>query len=261
MRELFELIAGPVEPERLGSFFFLCARLLPLTLLAPFLRVRGASWLLVPALVVGLGLGLWPSTLGVAPVVPDTGAALARAVLSELGVGLVSAFILALPFWALGWAGELWSRWGGAWPEREQEPVPAPLAELSGWLAVLVFLAADGPAALLHGLAEGLRTWPLGATPRLWSEPAALLSASRAVGLGLSLALSVTLPFALVSWLLEAVLGVLQRGLVGLPVAALSAPLRPLLLLGTVLLSSALLLSRLPAVFREALLAARRLWS
>lgn len=263
MGALFELIFGPLAPHTPAVLWLLTTRLLPLCLFAPFF-VGHVAPLLGLVSLAALTLGLLPAALVSTPPppLPQSVIALAPALFTELLVGLVFAFTLALPFWALGWAGTLWARWGGGvLPATAAESGPVPLAELARLLGVLVFFAAGGPAALLHGLGEGLRALPLGTMPALLREPVLLLGVARSVALALSLALSVALPLALAIWLLEAALGALQRGFAGLPVASLAVPLRVLCVLGAVLLSSALLLSRLPAVFREALAVAQRLWS
>jgi type III secretory pathway component EscT len=259
---LFELIFGSLPPHTPGVLWLLAARLLPLCLLAPFF-VGHVAPLLGLVSVAALTLGLLPAALASTPPppLPQSVAALAPALFSELLVGLAFAFTLSLPFWALGWAGTLWSHWGGIAPEPTAESGSGPLAELARLLGVLAFFAAGGAAALLHGLGDGLIALPLGTTPALFREPALLLGVARSVALALSLALSVALPLALAIWLLEAALGALQRGFAGLPVAGLAVPLRALCMLAGVLLSSALLLSRLPPVFREALAVAQRLWS
>lgn len=260
MGPLFELAFGSLPPHTPAVLWLLSARLLPLCLLAPFFGGHVAPLLGLVSVAV-LGLGLLPAALASAPALPQSVTALAPALFTELSVGLAFAFTLSLPFWALGWAGTLWSHWGGVVPEPAAESEPVPLAELARLLGVLAFFAAGGPAALLHGLGDGLIALPLGTLPALLREPALMLGLARSVALALSLALSVALPLALAIWLLEAALGALQRGFAGLPVAGLAVPLRALCVLGAVLLSSALLLSRLPEVFREALAVAQRLWS
>jgi flagellar biosynthesis protein FliR len=260
VRALAELIFATLPVQTWCVAWLLVARLLPLCLLAPFFVVRGAPVVLSLATLAVLELGLLPVALAAAPVLSPSVAQLVPALLLELSVGLLYAFTLSLPFWALDWAGGLWSRWAGL-EDADREPAAGPLAELARFLGVLAFFAADGPAALLHGLGAGLGALPLGTTAAAFRDPAAWLALARGVALALSLALTVALPLALAIWLLEATLAAVQRGFAGLPVASLAAPLRVLLLLGLVLVSSALLLSRLPAVFRESLAAAQRLWS
>jgi flagellar biosynthesis protein FliR len=215
-----------------GALLLVLARVGPLLVLLPLPGPRLFRLLLA----VLLGLAVLP---GAAAPATDLLPALGR----ELLIGAALGICAAVPLLAA--AGLLVSG------ERR-------LAELGGWLALLLFVALSGPEALLLALARSYELFPLGAAgPPLAFLPGVLLLVGRFFALGLLLAAYPLIALLLAQLLLSLAL---RAQALSHDLGGLITPLRPLMLIGAILLTGGLLiatlsaqLARLPAELAEVL--------
>jgi flagellar biosynthesis protein FliR len=230
-------------------------------------RVLGLAWtapaLATPGLGMRFRLALAVLLCGVAfPVVAPSLAAAAPAAAGWLAVGrtcLVEGLVGA----ALGWsaalivggarqAGELVGLQAGLSPAALLDPEAAeeltPLGHLYGLIALAVFLALDGPLALVTGLVESYRVVPVGGL--VLSEETARHAFGQ-VGTALELVLQAAAPTALALALAGVALGLLGRAAPSLPLVVLSLPIRFALGLTLVLFGLTALAATLAAAWGE----------
>ena len=120
------------------------------------------------------------------------------------------------------------------------------LGWLYGWVALVVFLALDGPLVLVGALVESYQAVPAGRL--LISEGTAALAFAQ-VGHGLEVALCAAAPPALALCLAGIVLGWLSRAASSLPFVALALPIRSVLGLVLILLSLGALMTTLSSAW------------
>jgi flagellar biosynthesis protein FliR len=228
-------------------------------------RVLGLAWT-APALATSGLDGRFRLALAVllsAVVLPVVGPSLALAApvgWAEVGrVCVVEGLVGA----ALGWsaalivagarqAGELVGLQAGLSPAALLDPEAAeeltPLGHLYGLVALAVFLALDGPLALVNGLVESYRVLPVGGL-ELSGETAR--QAFGRVGTALELVLQAAAPTALALALAGVALGLLGRAAPSLPLVAVSLPIRFALGLALVVLGLAALAATLAAAWGD----------
>jgi flagellar biosynthetic protein FliR len=117
-----------------------------------------------------------------------------------------------------------------------------PLGRLYAWIALAVFLALDGPLAVVQALAESYRAVPAGRSLILRTTTE---QAFAQLGHTLELALRVATPPALALVLAGIVLGWLRRTGPSLPFVALALPIRSFLGVALVVMSLAALVATL----------------
>jgi flagellar biosynthetic protein FliR len=238
-----------------GVWTLVLARVLGLAWTAPAFTTPGLDArfrLALAALLCGVVLPVVGPSLGAAAPAPAGWAAAGRACLIE---GLVGA--------ALGWsaglivagarqAGELVGLQAGLSPAALLDPEAAeeltPLGHLYGLVALAVFLALDGPLALVTGLVESYRVLPVGGL--VLSDETARQAFGR-VGAALELVLRAAAPAALALALAGVALGLLGRAAPSLPLVALSLPVRFALGLALVVLGLAALVATLAAAWGD----------
>jgi type III secretory pathway component EscT len=252
------LAYGALEPQTLAQTLalglLLCARLLPLAWLVPWIAVRDASAPLGVATVLVLALCLWPTAASAAPLLPVSLWSLLALGLREALVGLVYALALALPLRALQWSGELYGRFSRV-PGTETA-----YGSLQLWLGVAAFFAFGGHRVAIAALAEAIVRRPVGALSSLYDLSGVALGSARLVGDAFASALLLALPVAVALGLAE--LGLLfslrVAGASGIALAL--PPARAALGLVVVWIATLLLLGSLPGMFEQGLRAAQRLW-
>jgi flagellar biosynthesis protein FliR len=217
---------------------------------APALGTPGLErrFRVILAALVGFLLAPSVAAMGTAPEVP----------LATLGVACVVEGLVGA---ALGWtaalvvagarqAGELVGMQAGfsaaALFDPETSDELSALGCLYGLVALAVFLALDGPLALMRGLVESYHLIPPGTA--ILSEQTVALSFGR-VGEALGLSLRAAAPVALALSLASVALGLLGRAAPSLPLVALSMPVRAVLGLVLVLLSLVTLVGTLSAAW------------
>ncbi|HYG68081.1 MAG TPA: flagellar biosynthetic protein FliR, partial [Anaeromyxobacteraceae bacterium] len=186
----------PVEPAVVTAVLLHAARLLPVTLLSPFLGGPLVPPVIRLALALALGAAAWALSGG-APAGALDGPALALAGFRELGVGIAFALVASLPVEAARAAGRLVDTLRGATlgelhvaPVRQQETAVGDL--LAHWVVVLAAWAG-GDRLVVRGLLASFAALPAGA-----GFPAGPLEvvALRAAGELLASALAVAAPAA-----------------------------------------------------------------
>jgi flagellar biosynthetic protein FliR len=205
---------------------------------APALETPGLDVRFRVILAILLGVVLVPVLKAVGPVQTLTPLAFCAAFVVELLVGCAIGWSAAVIIGGARQAGEIVGAQAGfsaaALFDPEAPDELTPLGHLYGLFALAVFLALDGPLALVRGLVSSFKIIPVG-TGGLSRETATL--AFGRVGDALALALRAAAPAALALALASVALGLLGRAAPSLPLVALSMPIRAILGLVFVLLS------------------------
>ena len=152
-----------------GVWMLVLARVLGLAWTAPALATPGLGGRFRLALAVLLCAVVLPvvgPSLAAAAPAPADWAAVGRACLVEGLVGAALGWSAALIVAGARQAGELVGLQAGLSPAALLDPEAAeeltPLGHLYGLVALAVFLALDGPLALVNGLVESYRVLPVG---------------------------------------------------------------------------------------------------
>jgi flagellar biosynthetic protein FliR len=251
------LALEPAALGALGSFALLCARLLPVALLAPWAGVGRAPLSLPPAITLVLALCLWPAVAAQpgALAAPPSAFAFAALGLRELLIGAVYGIALALPLRAFEWAGELTAHFAGTADQRESSPY----ARLQLLVAVAAFFALGGHRVAISALADSLAHRPLGVLSAATGAAAVALGSVRLVADAFALALLLALPVAAAVAFSQIALALSARAALTSAAAALAAPLRAGVVLLVVWTSGLFWLELLPSEIERALAAAVRL--
>ena len=213
------------------------ARVLGLCLTAPALAVPELDWRFRLGLAFVLSLVLIP--LVESAIVPPVGwSNMVQGVLLEVLTGAVIGWSAALILAGARLAGDMVAAQAGLStamlidPETGEEVTP--LGQFYGWIALVVFLALDGPLILVRALVESYQAVP---ACGLLISPETANRAFAQLGHALELALQAAAPAALALALAGVVLGLLSRAAPSLPFVALALPIRCLLGIALVLLS------------------------
>jgi flagellar biosynthetic protein FliR len=233
----------------------LCARLVPLVWLVPWVAARGVPVSVSLALTWVLALCLWPVASASAPALTLSLARLSPLVLRELLIGLVYALALALPLRAFEWAGQLA---GGASGVRGADTA---YGSLQLWLAVAVFFALGGQRVAIAALADGITTRPLGTPSALSGLRAVALSSVQLLGDAFASALLIALPVVAALALADLAVVLVARAASANALPLALAPARPALALLLLWIWLLLLPGLMPDAFEQGLHAARRLWA
>jgi flagellar biosynthesis protein FliR len=213
------------------------ARVLGLCLTAPALAIPELDWRFRLGLAAFLGIVLVPV---VEPMItsPRGWSGIARAGLLEVFMGGVLGWSAALIVAGARLAGELVATQAGLSTATLLDPETGeqltPLGRFYGWIALVVFLALDGPLVLVRALVESYHVVPAGGL--FVSSDTAELALSQ-IGRTLELALQAAAPPALALALTGMIMCWLSRAASSLPFIALALPIRSLLGIVLVLLS------------------------
>ncbi|MBI5515694.1 MAG: flagellar biosynthetic protein FliR [Deltaproteobacteria bacterium] len=235
-------------------------RLLPCTVLLPYLSARALPAGARTAVLLVLALGLGPAALPAVDVRSLDGW-LFVAAFRELTLGVALALVLAVPWFALDGAGRLLDGLrGGASAELTglDQTRTTPLTELLRGTGVVVFLAAGGLRGVLRVLGSSLTAIPpeLSPTPS-WRLPALLELTARWTARALGASLTVTAAAWLSLVAMELVLAVSARFSSPLGQANLALPARALLPLAALVLTVGLWTGATLDLARETLEAVR----
>jgi flagellar biosynthesis protein FliR len=202
------------------------ARVLGLCLTAPALAIPELDWRFRLGVTAAVGAALVPVIEPrVAAPLNFSSAALLLTV--EVLVGAALGWSAALVIAGARQGGELVAAHAGLTtatlldPETGEEHTS--LGRLFGWIALAVFLALNGPLALVRVLAESYEAIPAGRLAGV-AEVSALAFAP--IGRALELVLKVAAPPALALVIASIVLGLLSRAAPSLPFVALTPPIR-----------------------------------
>ena len=210
------------------------ARVLGVCMTAPTVAVPGFEWRFRVVLALSLGVLIAPaveSRIGAVPAGPR----IAWAALLEVLVGGALGWSAALIVAGARQAGDLVAAQSGLSAAALFDPETgddlSALGHLYGLIALVVFLALDGPLVLVGALIDSFRAVPMGG---LVVSEASVAQAFAQVGDALALALRAAAPPALALALAGIVIGWIGRLAPAVPVLALSLPVRSVL--GIVLL-------------------------
>jgi flagellar biosynthesis protein FliR len=222
-----------VPADRVVAWTLVLARALGLCLTAPGLAVPGLSWRFRLGLAGVLGIVLAPVMAG-RVVVPTEWAGAAWAGAGEVLTGAMLGMMAGLIVAGARAAGDLVSAQAGLStttlfdPDSGEELTP--LGRLYGWVALVAFLALDGPLVLVRALADSYEAIPAGRFP---VSRQAVMDALGQVGRTLQLALRAAAPPAIALIIAGIAMAWLSRTAPTIPFLALALPIR--VVLGTVL--------------------------
>jgi flagellar biosynthesis protein FliR len=220
-----------------GACALVLARVLGLCWTAPGLAVPGLDWRFRLGLAAVLGAVLSP-VVATSIVPPSDWPGAAWTGLVEVLTGGILGWSAGLIVAGARAAGDLVAAQAGLAtatlldPESGEEETP--LGRLYTWLAMVAFLAMDGPLALVRALCDSYAAFPVG---RLVSSDQTAALAFGRVGRALELALHAAAPPAVALVMAGVVLGWLSRTTPSLPFLALSLPIRSCLGFALVFLS------------------------
>jgi flagellar biosynthetic protein FliR len=234
-----------------GVLALVLARLLGLAWTAPTWATPGLDARFRVVLAVLLAAVVLP-LVGPSLAAPDGWAALGRACVAEGLIGAGLGWSAALVVAGARQAGEIVGMQAGLSPAALLDPEAGdeltPMGHLYGLVALAVFLALDGPLALVRALVDSYRLMPAGG---MALSAATAQHAFGRVGEALALAVRVAAPTALAMTLAGVALGLLGRAAPSLPLVALSLPVRFALGLVLVVLGLAALAATLATAWGE----------
>jgi type III secretory pathway component EscT len=233
-----------VNPDVLARWILglalVALRLLPCTVLLPYLSARALPAAARTAVLLVLALGLGPAALPTLDLHALDGW-LFVALFRELTLGVALALVLAVPWFALEGAGRILdSLRGGASAELTglDQSRTSPLTELLRGTGLVVFLAAGGLRGTLRVLGSSLSNIPPELSPTAsWRLPTLLELTARWTARALGATLTVTAAAWLSLLAMELVLAVSARFSPPLAQANLALPARALLPLGALALT------------------------
>jgi flagellar biosynthesis protein FliR len=222
-----EEILAQFSEQQVAGFILVLARISPLFVLAPLFsstmlpaRARGI-------IAVGLALGIAPIALhaGDGQKIPMEIWALGGLVLKELLVGLGFSFALAALFAAVQVAGSILDTLIGFSFGALVDPVTGTnggvLNQLYGLIGVMIFVAINGDAWVIQGLARSYEAVPLADAPQLGSLVEGVQIAFSGI---LGAAVQVCAPVMLAVLLTDVAFGLVSRVMPQLNVFAVGFP-------------------------------------
>jgi flagellar biosynthetic protein FliR len=224
--------------QQVTAFFLVLARISPLFVLAPLFSSK-----LIPlrgrvVVALGLAVGITPIAFR-GPEIPLEPWTLAGLMGKELLVGLAFAFILGALFHAVATAGGLLDTLIGFSLGSVIDPLTGSqstvLAQLYSLVAILVFIAIQGDAWVIQGLARTYELVPLVDAPALGS----LVEGVRAAFTGiLAAAVQVCAPVLLAIVVTDVAIGIVSKVVPQLNVFAVGFPAK--VIVGLLLIGASL---------------------
>lgn len=258
MHALIAYLGGPNQIVRwLFVGVLVAARVLPLTVLAPWLALRETPAVVRSGIIVALTAALAPLAFASAPasVGGASGALLPWLAAREALVGTVFALAASLPLYALDWAGQLVDIWRGASLAQVLAPLTGdrstPLGTLYLLLGVAVFTVLGGHRLAIAAFATGLRVAPVGVATIGAGWSAAAFGAARLSAGALAFALAVAAPAGVTLIVVEAALGLVARAAPQVPVYFAGMPLRAAVAIAALLLGLSFVVGQLPTAIRD----------
>lgn len=193
----------------------------------PVLGVRTVPRTVRVAIAMCVAVGMMPTIEAAGAVAPTTPLQLALALTIEILIGLVLAFAAVTVFATVQFAGELIGVQMGLALANVIDPTSdqqvSTMSQVFNIVAVLVFLAVDGPGQILRAFAAGYVAMPPGnVTPSVEM----LMTATGQVGALFSMALRISLPVITALMLVSMTLGVVGRTVPQLNILVLGFPIK-----------------------------------
>ncbi|MDQ3036196.1 MAG: flagellar biosynthetic protein FliR [Myxococcota bacterium] len=263
MQALLEQLGGGGELARaIGVALLVAARVAPLTILVPWIALRGSPPALRIALLLSLTVALTPIAISASPPLPPDLLTFVVAIAREVAIGAVFAITISVPLYALDQAGRLVDAMRGASQSESESPAgdrTSPLGNLHLLLGAVLFVALGGHRLVIAALGEGLIDVPAGAAVAGPDLAAFTMGAARIVVSSLTLAVSFAAPAAVALIGVEVGLGIVGRAAPAIPMYFAGMPLRAAAGVAAVLLGLSVLVPHLPAIMRGAVQSASSL--
>jgi flagellar biosynthetic protein FliR len=229
--------------QQVAAFILVLARVSPLFVLAPMFSSKMIPGRAKGVIAVGLAIGISPvaaRTAGAAAGhLPMDAIGLAGLMFKEILVGMAFAFALAAFFAAVSVAGSLLDTFIGFSFGALVDPVTGnaggAINQLYALVGIAVFIAIDGDAWIVQGLARTYDTVPLLGTPEIGSMVEGMQAAFSGI---FAAALEVCAPVLLAVVLTDAAFGVVSRVVPQLNVFAVGFPAK--VTVGLVLIGASL---------------------
>jgi flagellar biosynthesis protein FliR len=209
-----------------AGFMLVLARVTPLFIVAPLFSSRQVPARVRTVVAVALAIGLTPLAMK-GQRVPDDVLALFGLILKELLVGLAFALSIALLFAAVSSAGALLDMLVGFSFGAIVDPLTgnqsAVLTQLYGLVALAIFVAIDGDAWLIGGLARTFELVPLTSAPDIAALASGVVEAFTTV---FAAALEVAAPVLLAVVITDVAFGVVTRVVPQMNVFAVGFPVK-----------------------------------
>ena len=213
--------------QQVAGFILVLARISPLFVLAPLFSSKMLPVRARGIVGVGLTLGIMPIALhaGDGQEIPMDVLPLAGLILKELLVGAAFSFVLAALFAAVSAAGSLVDTLIGFTFSSLVDPVngsqSSVMSNVYSLLGVAVFIAIDGDAWVVQGLARTYDAVPLLSAPKIGSLVGGMELAFSGI---LGAAVEISAPIVLALILTDAAFGVVARVMPQLNVFAVGFP-------------------------------------
>jgi flagellar biosynthetic protein FliR len=209
-----------------AGFMLVLARVTPLFIVAPLFSSRQVPARVRTIVAVALAIGLTPIAMQ-GQQVPNDVLALFGMVLKELLVGLAFALTIALLFAAVASAGALLDMLIGFSFGAIVDPLTgnqsAVLTQLYGFVALAIFVAIDGDAWLIGGLARTFELVPLTSAPDVAALATGVVAAFTTI---FAAALEVAAPVLLAVVITDVAFGVVTRVVPQMNVFAVGFPVK-----------------------------------
>lgn len=209
-----------------AGFILVLARVSPLFAVAPLFSSRQIPPRVRSVIAVALAIGLTPLALR-GQQVPNDVLEIVGLVMKELLVGLAFALSIGMLFAAINSAGALLDMLIGFSFGSIVDPLTgnqsAVLAQLYGLIAIAIFVAIDGDAWVIQGLARTFELVPLTGAPDIASLVQGLLNV---FGTIFAAALEVAAPVLLAVVITDVAFGVVTRVVPQLNVFAVGFPVK-----------------------------------
>lgn len=249
---------GPIAPASIVTVgLLLLARVLPLVVLTPWLRVPGSNALVSLSVTSLLWVTLLPYAVSRAATALPTGFVLMLSLLREALLGASFAVVARLPLEAIAWAGGLADRASADLQRTELDKTP--LTQLYRWLGLALFVTLGGAELAITTIADGLLQVPLGGLIA-WSSARQVVFVfvslcTSAVTLGIVL----SMPVLLGTFLVDVTQAIVARWIAHWPPTQLWLPLKHTVAVALALFSLSLIASTLPDVYVTSIAHARSL--
>jgi flagellar biosynthetic protein FliR len=229
-----DVLVGQFGEQAIAGFFLVLARVSPLFMLAPLFSSKLVPVRVRMIVAVALAIGLSPVVIGHAHIPTDVWT-FASLILKELLVGLAFAFVLGALFAAVSVAGTFLDYLIGFSFGSLVDPINGNnttiLAQLYSLLGVIVFIAINGDAWVIGGLA---RTYDVVGVLEMPSISTLVAGADQAFVQIFAAAIQVAGPIVLALVLTDVAFGLVSRVVPQLNVFGVGFPVK--LLVGLLLL-------------------------
>jgi flagellar biosynthetic protein FliR len=262
-----DIIARLTEQANLSLVIFtvglLLCRIMPVLVLSPFLGGEVVPTEIKMGVGVTLSIVLFPAVSARMGAIPTSALPYIGLLLKEIFIGVTLATIVNMIFEAARVAGTISDTMSGA--NNAQLLVPqlgqqvSLFANLKVQLAVVLFLSLNGHHLVIEALADSLAVVPLDRFPRFSSGQWAFFELFiRSFADLLKIAIALSAPTLLASFLTDMALGAVNRVAPQVQVFFISMSIKPLVTVIVVTMSLGLIMGRMQVEFASMLVMLRR---